>query len=42
MFYELLRKDFFKRLIINKGEGVVKINEYLLMAIVTENGGAYF
>ena len=41
-FYELLRKDFFKRLIINDGEGVLKINEYLLMAIVTENGSFEF
>ena len=42
MFYELLRKDFFKRLIINDGEGVLKINEYLLMAIITENGSFEF
>lgn len=41
-FHRNLRKDFFKWLIINKGEGVLKINEYLLMAIITENGGAYF
>lgn len=27
---------------INDGEGVLKINEYLLMAIITENGSFEF